>query len=243
MEKEIRMDLLGFKWTKEKSDFEITVVEKINDLEHYEMAYKDAFNVQCAKMEFNEELFSNCEHKTDECKDFYFCIVEETQKDVVLEKPVITDDMNEFEKNMILALPEVLYGKNIIHLLINKSGCFRFTADNQKYINTDALKADAEAEYAKMLIALANLIDDETQGENRVVQKNGTLAIEHVTERELTVEKIAVLKQRLNDTDYKVTANQECAQARVEYLHDPEVLHAERQAIRDEINALEKTLK
>lgn len=52
-------------------------------------------------------------------------------------------------------------------------------------------------------------------------------------------EKIAELKKRLSATDYKVIKCAECELLGEEMPYDVAALHAERQAIRDEINNLE----
>lgn len=53
-------------------------------------------------------------------------------------------------------------------------------------------------------------------------------------------EKIKQLKQQLTDTDYKVIKCSEVQLTGGEMPYDLEMLHAERQAIRDEINRLER---
>jgi len=58
---------------------------------------------------------------------------------------------------------------------------------------------------------------------------------------ELTAaEKIAELKKQLSATDYKVIKCAECQLLGREMPYDVAAIHAERQAIRDEINKLEK---
>ncbi|MBR4290667.1 MAG: hypothetical protein IKT52_08520 [Oscillospiraceae bacterium] len=52
-------------------------------------------------------------------------------------------------------------------------------------------------------------------------------------------EKIAELKKQLSATDYKVIKCAECQLLGEEMPYDVAALHAERQAIRDEINRLE----
>lgn len=51
--------------------------------------------------------------------------------------------------------------------------------------------------------------------------------------------RVAELKAQLASTDYKIIKCSECSLAGVELPYDIVALHAERQAIRDEINALE----
>lgn len=55
-----------------------------------------------------------------------------------------------------------------------------------------------------------------------------------------TAEKIAELKKQLSATDYKVIKCSECQLLGLEMPYDVTALHAERQAIRDEINQLEQ---
>lgn len=47
------------------------------------------------------------------------------------------------------------------------------------------------------------------------------------------------LKEKIRASDYKVIKAAECATLNIECEYDLSVLHAERQAIRDEINRLE----
>lgn len=53
-------------------------------------------------------------------------------------------------------------------------------------------------------------------------------------------EKIVELKRHLSDTDYKVIKCVECQLLGLEMPYDVEVLHTERQAIRNKINQLEE---
>ena len=57
-----------------------------------------------------------------------------------------------------------------------------------------------------------------------------------------TEEKIAELKTQLSDTDYKIIKCSEYQLVGKEAPYDIATLHAERQAIRDEINELESSL-
>lgn len=60
------------------------------------------------------------------------------------------------------------------------------------------------------------------------------------SEEEIKKQRIAELKLQLGGTDYKIIKCSECQLAGVEMPYDVVSLHAERQAIRDEINQLEK---
>lgn len=51
--------------------------------------------------------------------------------------------------------------------------------------------------------------------------------------------KIERLKDALHDTDYKPIKNYECSILGLPLEYDPQELHTERQAIRDEINLVE----
>ena len=63
-----------------------------------------------------------------------------------------------------------------------------------------------------------------------------------IVEIELPVhEQIAELKAKLSATDYKVIKCSECQLMGVEMPYDVAELHAERQAIRDQINQLEQS--
>lgn len=67
---------------------------------------------------------------------------------------------------------------------------------------------------------------------------NGEYTIEDV--EKTPAEQIAELKKQLADTDYKVIKCAECQLLGEEMPYDMATLHAERQAIRDEINKLEE---
>lgn len=56
-----------------------------------------------------------------------------------------------------------------------------------------------------------------------------------------TRDKIAGLKKKLSATDYKVIKCSECQLMGAEMPYDVAALHAERQALRDEINKLEQS--
>lgn len=59
------------------------------------------------------------------------------------------------------------------------------------------------------------------------------------TPEEIKQERIIELKQQLNDTDYKIIKCSEYQLAGLALPYDIAELHAQRQAIRDEINELE----
>ena len=59
------------------------------------------------------------------------------------------------------------------------------------------------------------------------------------TEEEIKQRRIDELKTELNSTDYKIIKCSECSLAGVELPYDIAELHAQRQALRDEINELE----
>lgn len=59
------------------------------------------------------------------------------------------------------------------------------------------------------------------------------------TEEEIKQARIVALKAELDSTDYKIIKCSECSLAGVELPYDIAELHAQRQAIRDEINELE----
>ena len=60
------------------------------------------------------------------------------------------------------------------------------------------------------------------------------------TPEEIKQRRIAELKAQLNDTDYKIVKCSEYQLAGLELPYDIAALHAQRQAIRDEINELEQ---
>lgn len=65
-------------------------------------------------------------------------------------------------------------------------------------------------------------------------------AIPEPTEEEIKQARIAELKAQLNSTDYKIIKCSECSLAGEELPYDIAELHAQRQALRDEINELEQ---
>lgn len=65
-------------------------------------------------------------------------------------------------------------------------------------------------------------------------------AVPKPTEEEIKQIRIAELKERLNGTDYKIIKCSECSLAGLELPYDITELHAQRQALRDEINELEQ---
>ena len=69
---------------------------------------------------------------------------------------------------------------------------------------------------------------------------NGEYTIVDDGVEQAPAEKIAELKRRLSDTDYKVIKCAECQLLGQDMPYDVAELHAERQAIRDEINKLEE---
>lgn len=62
------------------------------------------------------------------------------------------------------------------------------------------------------------------------------------TEEQVKQKHIVELKDELNSTDYKIIKCSECSLAGVTLPYDIEMLHAQRQAIRDEINRLENEM-
>ena len=68
---------------------------------------------------------------------------------------------------------------------------------------------------------------------------NGEYTIEDDGVERTPAEKIVELKKQLSATDYKVIKCAECQLLGEEIPYDVAALHAERQAIRDEINKLE----
>ena len=87
----------------------------------------------------------------------------------------------------------------------------------------------------------------ELNEENNVYEKTW-----HTNIGEILYKQIAILKQQLADTDYKVVKNMEYQMAMMATsetnqiildLYDPKELHDERQALRDKINELEQLLK
>lgn len=71
---------------------------------------------------------------------------------------------------------------------------------------------------------------------------NGEYTIEDDGVESTTAEKIAELKKQLSATDYKIIKCAEYQLLGEEIPYDMAALHAERQAIRDEINKLEQAV-
>lgn len=71
--------------------------------------------------------------------------------------------------------------------------------------------------------------------------ENGEYTIEDNGAEKTPEEQIAELKKKLADSDYKVIKCSECQLLGQELPYDVTELHAERQAIRDQINQLEQT--
>lgn len=69
---------------------------------------------------------------------------------------------------------------------------------------------------------------------------NGEYIIEDDGVKKTKQEQIAELKAKLSATDYKVIKCSECQLLGMEMPYDVAELHAERQAIRDQINRLEQ---
>ena len=69
---------------------------------------------------------------------------------------------------------------------------------------------------------------------------NGEYTIEDDGVEKAPAERITELKKQLSATDYKVIKCAECQLLGQEMPYDVAALHAERQAIRDEINNLEQ---
>lgn len=87
------------------------------------------------------------------------------------------------------------------------------------------------------------LVDEVPVKKTRMVEKTfRRFEIQEVSapsEEQIKRQRIAELKAQLNSTDYKIVKCSECSLAGVELPYDIAELHAERQAIRDEINELE----
>lgn len=68
------------------------------------------------------------------------------------------------------------------------------------------------------------------------------MAVEQISNKKITgnAGKIAALKELLAETDYKIIKSYEYQLVGLELPYDVAALHAERQAIRDQINALEE---
>ena len=65
-------------------------------------------------------------------------------------------------------------------------------------------------------------------------------AVPEPSEEETKQQRITELKAELSSTDYKIIKCSECSLAGVDLPYDIAELHAQRQALRDEINELEE---
>ena len=83
----------------------------------------------------------------------------------------------------------------------------------------------------------AIMVEIEPQGDTRMFQIQ---AIPEPTPEEIKQLRISELKSELASTDYKIIKCSECSLAGVDLPYDIVELHAQRQAIRDEINELEE---
>lgn len=81
--------------------------------------------------------------------------------------------------------------------------------------------------------------EEETEEGVSVVRYYEIIERPEPTEEEIKQARIAELKGQLNSTDYKIIKCSECSLAGVELPYDIAKLHADRQALRDEINELE----
>ena len=99
-----------------------------------------------------------------------------------------------------------------------------------------------ETEEVEQRLSIAEVIvnnpTDEEITSAAEIAYNGEYTIEDDGVEPTTAEKIAELKNQLAATDYKVIKCAECQMLGQEMPYDVAELHAERQAIRDEINKL-----
>lgn len=65
-------------------------------------------------------------------------------------------------------------------------------------------------------------------------------AVPEPTEEQIKQMRISQLKEQLASTDYKIIKCSECSLVGIDLPYDIAELHAQRQALRDEINELEK---
>lgn len=111
------------------------------------------------------------------------------------------------------------------------------------YIQGTSNDYDESTESSKSIEILI-LIEREYNEANEEIAKseayNGEYTIEDDGVELTATEKIAELKKQLSATDYKVIKCAECQLLGEEMPYDVVELHAERQAIRDEINRLEQ---
>lgn len=82
--------------------------------------------------------------------------------------------------------------------------------------------------------------EEKTRTVEQTVRRFEIQVIPEPTEAERKQQRIFELKAQLNSTDYKIIKCSECSLAGVELPYDIAELHTQRQALRDEINELEK---
>lgn len=82
--------------------------------------------------------------------------------------------------------------------------------------------------------------EERTRTVEKTFRRYEIQAIPEPTEEEIKQARIAELKAQLNSTDYKIIKCSENSLAGIELPYDIAELHAQRQALRDEINELEQ---
>ena len=154
-------------------------------------------------------------------------------------------------------MTEEFYIGQIFEDMYPKEAADWCNANNAIIAEIDPVTKDVEEEYEEIeTITVPDEYDIEgrivTEGheEERVVTKTRTVEktlrrfeIQEMpapSEEEIKKRRIAELKVQLDDTDYKIVKCSEYQLVGLELPYDIAALHAQRQAIRDEINELEQ---
>lgn len=96
-----------------------------------------------------------------------------------------------------------------------------------------------EDEPEHMEIVVEEVPVEKTRMVTATVHRYEIKSVPEPTEEEIKQRRIAELKSQLNGTDYKIIKCSECSLAGEDLPYDIAELHAQRQALRDEINELE----
>ena len=110
-----------------------------------------------------------------------------------------------------------------------------------KFLSCEETHGTEETPYIAQIILNVSMPWSEASEEiAKMEAHNGEYTIEDDGVEKTTAEQIEELKKQLSATDYRVIKCAECQLLGEEMPYDVAELHAERQAIRDEINKLEE---
>lgn len=114
----------------------------------------------------------------------------------------------------------------------------------EKYIEIEKVEkeivipaTDVEPEHIEIVVEETPV--EKTRMVEKTLRRFQIQEVPAPSEEEIKRQRISELKTQLNDTDYKIIKCSEYQLAGLELPYDIATLHAQRQAIRDEINELE----